>query len=187
MDSTATATARLAWLAQSREVAVLQWPAEAEEAARLDRQGIPRLLLVESGATPPISDSCLEDWLMLPSSDLEVETRLVNLARRTASHPRRPMIDDSGRLTHQGRSLFLSPLDQRLAQTLVENFGAIVEESELIQKVWPDGARTQVLRVHVSRLRRRLRPLELTIKCVRNAGYLIAEAGTVDPRVVPPT
>jgi DNA-binding winged helix-turn-helix (wHTH) protein len=180
-----TATARLAWLAQSREVAVLHWPAEAEEANRLDQQGIPRLLLVESGATPPLSDSCLEDWLMVPASDLEVETRLVNLAKRTAHHPRPPMIDDFGRLTHRGRSLFLSPLDQRLAQALVENFGAIVEEPELIKKVWPEGARNQVLRVHVSRLRQRLAPLELTIKCVRNTGYLIAEAGTLDPRAVP--
>lgn len=180
-----TATARLAWLAQSREVAVLQWPAEAEERERLEHQGVPRLLLVESGEPPPTSDSCLEDWLMLPASDLEVETRLVNLAKRTANHPRPPMIDDFGRLTHRGDSLFLSPLDQRLAHALIENFGAIVEEPELIKKVWPEGARNQVLRVHVSRLRQRLRPLQLTIKCVRNAGYLIAEAGVLDPRVVP--
>ena len=164
---------------------MLQWPAEAEERERLEHQGLPRLLLVEPGEPPPTSDSCLEDWLVLPASDLEVETRLVNLAKRTANHPRPPMIDDFGRLTHRGSSLFLSPLDQRLAHALIENFGAIVEEPELIKKVWPEGARNQVLRVHVSRLRQRLRPLQLTIKCVRNAGYLIAEAGALDPRVVP--
>jgi hypothetical protein len=169
-------TARVAWLAQSRDVAVLHWPAEADEAKQLEQQGLPRLLLIEPGVAPPLSESCLEDWLRLPASDLEIETRLVNLAKRAANHPRHPTIDDVGRLEYRGRSLFLSPLDQQLAQVLVENFGAIVDEQELINKVWPGGARNQVLRVHVSRLRQRLSPLELTIKCVRNAGYLIQEA-----------
>src|SRR5439155_18194247 len=121
--------ARLAWLTESRDVAVLHWPAEAAEAERLDRVGVPRLLLVDPAAKPPTSGSCLEEWLMLPASDVELQTRLANLAKRAASHPRPPAIDDFGQLTHRSRSLFLSPLDQRLAQALIENYGRIVAEA----------------------------------------------------------
>ena len=178
MDS--TATARLGWLTHSHDVAVLNWPEEADEAERLDKEGIPRLLLVAEGATPPTSGSCLEDWLTLPAGDLEVEARLVNLARRAANHPRPPTIDGYGQLTYRGRSRFLSPVEQRLAQTLLEHFGAIVDEGELRRRVWSDGATEQRLRVHVSRLRRRLLPIDLTIKCVRNAGYLMCESSALD-------
>jgi DNA-binding response OmpR family regulator len=137
---------------------------------------MPRLLLVESGATPPTSGNCLEDWLVLPASDAEVEARLINLARRAEHHPRPPTIDAFGQLTYRGRSRFLSPVEQRLAQTLIDSFGVIVGERDLRTKVWSDGATEQRLRVHVSRLRRRLSPIDLTIKCVRNAGYLMAAA-----------
>ena len=171
----ATATARLDWLTQSHDVAVLRWPEEADEAERLDRQGVPRLLLVTPGATLPTSGSCLEDWLVLPATDAEVEARLVNLSRRAEHHPRPPTIDGFGQLTYRGRSRFLSPVEQRLAQTLIDRFGEIVSEEQLRTQVWSDGATEQRLRVHVSRLRRRLLPIDLTIKCVRNTGYLIAE------------
>lgn len=183
---TSTATARLVWLTHSHDVAVLRWPEEAAEAERLDRQGVPCLLLVENGEAPPTSGSCLVDWLVLPASDAEVEARLLNLARRAEHHPRPPTIDAFGQLTYRGRSRFLSPVEQRLAQTLVESFGAIVGEQELRKQVWSDSASEQRLRVHVSRLRRRLLPIGLTIKCVRNTGYLIAGSATLDPRVEPP-
>jgi hypothetical protein len=175
-------TARLDWLTESRDVAVLYWPAEAEEAERLDRGGIPHLLLVDPEATPPSSGSCFEEWLTLPASDLELHARLVNLAKRAASHPRPPAVDDFGQLTHRGGSIFLSPIDQRLVQALIENYGGIVADSELIRMVWPEGASNQVLRVHVSRLRQRLKPLGLTIKCARKAGYVIGEVTRLESR-----
>jgi two-component system OmpR family response regulator len=178
---TAMDAARLAWLTESRDVAVLYWPAEAAEAERLDRVGVPRLLLVDPAAKPPTSGSCLEEWLMLPASDVELQTRLANLAKRAASHPRPPAIDDFGHLTYRSGSLFLSRIDQRLAQALIENFGHVVAEAELIETVWSDGATNQVLRVHVSRLRQRLKPLGLTIKCARSAGYALAEDTRHEP------
>jgi DNA-binding response OmpR family regulator len=167
---------RLVWLSETRDVVVLHWPDEAEAAAETARQGLPRLLLVRPDTPPPMSESCLEDWLLLPATDVEIQTRLINLARRAARHSHPPTVDDLGQVTHRGRSVFLSPTDQRVMQALVEKFGAIVTEPELINRVWPDGATNQVLRAHVSRLRHRLLPIDLTIKCVRNAGYFIAEA-----------
>jgi len=168
---------QLVWLSETRNVAVLYWPDEAEEAARLDRRGLPCLLLVRPDAAPPMSESCLEDWLILPASELEIQTRLVNLTKRAARHSHTPTVDDLGQVTHRGRSVFLPPTDRRVMKALVERFGAVVTEPDLISSVWPDGATNQVLRAHVSRLRHRLSPINLTIKCVRNAGYFVTEVG----------
>ena len=112
----------------------------------------------------------------MPVNEIELQTRLTNLAKRAASHPRRPTVDDFGQLTHRGHSLFLSRIDHALAQALIARFGNIVTDDELIEDVWPDGTTNQALRVHMSRLRQRLGPLGLSIKCARNAGYLMAEA-----------
>jgi hypothetical protein len=174
---------RLAWLTESRDVVLLYWPDDAEEAARLESEGRARLLLVEPGARPPNSGSCLEDWLTLPVRDVELQTRLASLAKRAASHPRPPAVDNLGQLTYRGRSLFLSPIDQRLAHLLVENYGSIVTEADLIQTVWPDGASNQTLRVHVSRLRQRLSPIGLTIKCARAAGYVMTGSEPDEPHL----
>jgi hypothetical protein len=173
-------TTYLAWLTEGRDVAVLYWPREADEAARLDGQGIAHLLLVAEGEAPPVSSSCLEDWLSLPASDREIHIRLVNLAKRAANHPRRPSVDEFGQLSYGGRGVFLSPIDHRLARALVESYGTVVAEQELIEQVWPEGATNQALRVHVSRLRQRIRPLELTIRCVRHTGYVMTEGKPVD-------
>jgi len=163
-------TSHLAWLTEGRDVAVLYWPREADEAERLEAQGLARLLLVEEGEAPPVSSSCLEDWLTLPATEREIQIRLVNLARRAANHPRRPVINEFGQLKFGSGFAFLSPIDHRLAEALIERYGTVVEEQELLDFVWPEGATNQALRVHVSRLRQKLLPLELTIRCVRHAG-----------------
>src|SRR5262245_35703066 len=130
----------LGWLTETRDVALLQWPAEQAEAERLEREGIPHLLLVEPGAVPPVTGSCFEDWLTLPATDLEIRTRMLGLARRAAHHSPLPSVDDLGQLSYRGRSTFLSPIDQRLASTLIERYGAVVAEQELVDRVWPEGA-----------------------------------------------
>jgi hypothetical protein len=163
----------LVWLSQHRDVQVLRWP---DDAARLDADGLACLWLVEAHATPPEVGSCLQDWLWLPASDLEVQTRLATLAARAARHPSRPTLDPFGQLTYCGRSLFLSPTDEHIVRTLVERFGEVVEDDELLERVWPNGGASQTLRVHISRLRRRVAPLGLTLTCVRGAGYILADA-----------
>ena len=177
--------ARFGWLIESRDVTVLYWPDEADEAERLEREGAPHLLLVDPAATPPTSGSCLQEWLTLPVSEVELQTRLVNLSKRAASHPRRPTVDEFGQLTHRGKSLFLSRIDQLLAQTLIAGFGNIVTDDVLVETVWPEGATNQALRVHVSRLRQRLQPLGLAIKCARKSGYVMTEASVLVDRPVP--
>jgi len=167
------AAMQLLWASQTRDVVVLRWPEQADDVDRLEQLGVPRLLLVEPGVPPPEGDSCLQDWLRLPAEDADVGARLRALAHRSARHPVLPAVDPFGQLSYRGRTLFLSPLDQRVAQVLIEHFGTVVDDDELRRHVWPEGATTQALRVHISRLRRRIGPLGLTVTCMRNVGYLM--------------
>src|SRR5205807_9723310 len=107
---------QLLWSSESRDVAVLRWPEQAGDVERLERLGVPRLLLVEPGVAPPEGESCLQDWLRLPAEDRDVGARLRALAHQSASHPVLPAVDPVGQLSYRGRTLFLSPLDQRVAQ-----------------------------------------------------------------------
>jgi DNA-binding response OmpR family regulator len=162
-------------LHRARDVAVLVWPSDAAETRRRTRDDAPCLFLVEPGAEPPRLLACLHDWTWASADDAEIEARVVALADRAARHPSRPTVDTFGELIHRGRSLFLSPLDQRVAETLVERFGAVVKEEALLAAVWPQGGSRQALRVHMSRLRRRLAPLGLVITCVRGSGYIMRD------------
>jgi DNA-binding response OmpR family regulator len=166
---------RLLLLNRTRDVTVVIWPGDAAEMRRRTRDERPCLFLVESGAEPPRLLACLHDWTWASADDAEIEARVVALADRAARHPSRPTIDTFGELIHRGRSLFLSPLDQRVAETLVGRFGAVVKEHDLLTAVWPEGGSRQALRVHMSRLRRRLAPLGLVITCVRGSGYIMRD------------
>jgi len=168
------------WLTATRDVVLLQWPAEAAEAERLRSEGVAHLLLVAEGATPPVTGNCLEDWLTMPATEAEIRARMLGLAQRAAHHHRVPSVDELGHLTHRGRSVFLSPIDQRLANALIERFGKVVPERALIDLVWPEGATNQALRVHVSRLRQRIAPTGLHVKCVRGSGYVMTEVGAAE-------
>ncbi|HMF81944.1 MAG TPA: helix-turn-helix domain-containing protein [Acidimicrobiia bacterium] len=163
-----------------REVFVLRWPEEVDAVERLRHLGIPRLLLVEPGVAPPNGTSCVEDWVRLPADDVDLRVRLAALAERAARHPPAPIVEDHGCLSHRGVTVILPPVDERVARALVEHFGLPVTVEELRARAWPDGGSNTALRVHISRLRRRLEPLGLAITSVRGRGYLIRDPETVD-------
>ena len=158
-----------------QNIVVLRWPEEAAEAARLSSAGLPRLLLVEPGADPPESGDCEEDWLRLPADDRDVTVRLRALARRAGRHRPLPQVDGQGRLLHRGRWVPLSPIDQHLAELLVERFGRVVLNEELARSGWDEPPSTNAVRVHLSRLRHRIAPLGLEIRGVRGIGVLLEE------------
>ena len=174
-------TASLVYESMSRDVVVLSWPDQEPERGRLERDGIARLWLVERGIDPPTSDSCLEDWLRLPAEDADLRARLVSLAGRAAHHPSRPMLDAHGQLTRNGAVVILSPVEQHLAAPLIENFENAVAEDDLIAAAWHEGGSDDTLRVHVSRLRRRLAPIGLTITSIRGFGYVMRAESCTTP------
>jgi two-component system OmpR family response regulator len=170
-----TATELVALAANTKDVVILHWPEQADRVDDLERLGIPRLLIIEPEVAPPPSTSCLEDWLRLPVDDASLRARLVALAAHAQRHPTVPALDEHGQLSHRGETVFLSMTDQRIAEALIEQFGRVVSEEELLERVQPESRNDQTLRVNVSRLRRRIAPLGLAITCVRGHGYLMQQ------------
>ena len=146
---------------------------------------MPRLLLLEDNAIPPQPADCLEDWIRVPATEIDVRTRCDALAVRSDHHvSAAPTLDDDGVLRFGGVWVPLPPVEARLTVALLERFGAVVSRDALTQSGWPDGAPGRnALDVHVLRLRRRIQPLGLAIRTVRARGYLMeCVANTVEPR-----
>ena len=155
---------------------MLRWPQQRADLERLDRNGQPRLLLVEAGVAPPSCGSCLEDWIRLPASDDDIRARLVALGEHAARHPAAPRVDPWGELTFRDASVFLSPRERSIAHALAKRFRTAVSEEELIREAWPDGdGPATALRVHVHRLRKRIGPIGLAITTLRGYGYMMSD------------
>jgi len=168
---------KLAELLRSRgehDVVVLQWPEHADEAERLARVGVAHLLLVGPDSAPPEIESCAEDWVRLPTSEDDVLARLIALRHRAERHPLLPNVDSQGQLSYRGSTMYLPPIEQGLVSLLARRFGSIVTNDELLG-VWPRGGAPGSLRVHISRLRKRLAPIGLVIEARRTTGYVMRE------------
>jgi DNA-binding winged helix-turn-helix (wHTH) protein len=158
------------------DVAVLRWPRDADRRSRLVSDAVPRLLVVEPGARPPIPEDCLEDWVASVASEEEVRARISGLGARRRLHELAdpPRLDPDGVLRMSGRWVALPPVEARLTAALLNRFGAVVSREALANAGWPDGAPGRnALDVHVLRLRRRIAPLSLMIQTVRARGYLL--------------
>jgi hypothetical protein len=167
---------------EAPEVFVLRWPAESEELARLADSHRPRLLLVADGAEPPTTDDCLQDWVQMPARDRELEARLAGLRARAASHSPPPTIDHHGRRFYRGDWVALSPVERRLLAVLLAHFGRVVVEHDLLDHVWPGQPPTSnAFRVHLTRMRRRIRPLGLEIRTVRSQGFVLQDLHHTGP------
>lgn len=157
------------------DVTVVRWPAEAPRREQLLARGIPRLLVLDDGVAPPGESDCLEDWVRMPASEVDMRARMEMLAGRAARHGLRvPSLDADGVLRFGGAWAALPPVEARLTGALVERFGAVVSREVLGRSGWPSGPpRRNALDVHVLRLRRRVEPVGLVIRTVRSRGYLL--------------
>src|SRR5207248_11300253 len=71
----------------------------------------------------------------------------------------------------------LSPIEHRLAAVLAERFGEIVDNDILGRAARPDEPPSNgALRVHMTRLRRRLAALSPELRNVRGRGYVMGHA-----------
>ncbi len=155
-------------------VRIVRWPEESELLAQLRAEHAPRLLLVPPPAPAPIVEQCEEDWVRLPAEDGDVRARVEALAARWARHRPGPQAGADGRLQYDGRWIALSPIELRLAGALAERFGEVVDSEHLARVAWPDEPTTDgALRVHLTRLRRRLRTVKLNVQNVRGRGYVM--------------
>lgn len=162
------------------DVVLLRWPLEQERRERLAGEGRLRLLLVEGGVPAPPTSDCLEDWIRVPVDEADVRARIEALGVRFAAHrSESPLLDRDGLLRFAGGWVSLPPVEARLMGALIERYGAVVSRDQLSRSGWPKGAPGRnALDVHVLRLRRRIAPLDLSIKTVRSRGYLLEAEST---------
>lgn len=158
---------------------MLRWPDEQVRRDELATRGHARLLVLEFGASPPVSSDPLEDWARCSDSDLDVQARIVGLRKRMErAGAMIPRIDDNI-IRFDDRWVALPPIETRLADLLVQRFGAVVARADLIAVGWPQTPpHRNALDVHVLRLRRRLEPLRLGIRTVRSRGYALESVAT---------
>ena len=160
------------------DVVLVRWPSEELTRGRLREAGVPRVLLVEGGAPPPVVNDELEDWIRVPADEVDLHARVDAIARRVRARANdAPSLDDDGVLRVGDAWVPLPPVEARLTAALLERTGAVVSRDALSRAGWPDGAPGRnALDVHVLRLRRRLGPLGLAIRTVRSRGYLLERA-----------
>jgi len=157
------------------DVVLLHWPVEEARRIQLRQDGVARLLLVEQGAPPPQAADDLEDWVRVPSDEVDLHARVENLERRAKTRTQvKPALDSDGVLRVNGSWVSLPPVEGRLTGALLARYGSVVSREALTSSGWPDGAPGRnALDVHVLRLRRRIAPVGLRIRTVRSRGYLL--------------
>jgi hypothetical protein len=157
---------------------VIRWPSDPAQRRELADLGVPRLLLVDSDASPPVCIDPLEDWIRLPSDERDIDARLNALRVRASSWipSTRPELDGHGRLLRGGRWVPLSPTEEQLCTLLIGEFGEVVSDTDLMARAWPGGTGTPTgLRLQMTRLRRRIAELQLEVRSVRGKGYVLQD------------
>ncbi|MGW7006244.1 winged helix-turn-helix domain-containing protein [Streptomyces sp. NPDC054933] len=156
-----------------RPVPVLRWPDQAEQVQRFRSQGVPRLLILDGRARPPICVDPLEDWVRAPVDDAELMARSSALQARAAAEA--PVIDDDDVVHFAGRRAPLADGEAELVRLLLLSYRSVVSREQLAVELWPDSgdSRRNALDLRVLRTRRRIAPLGLVITTVRRKGYLL--------------
>jgi Transcriptional regulatory protein, C terminal len=155
------------------EIRFVRWPAQADLRNHYKREGIPRLLVIEGGAEPPISGDPQEDWVRAPISRLDLEARVAALRSRSSDRMT-PVLDPTGTLSYNTRSITVSTTQAGLMELFIARFGEVVSRNELHQRLTAQTA-TQPTRnsldLHIMRLRRRLVTVNLVLSTAWGRGY----------------
>ncbi|GAA0247606.1 hypothetical protein GCM10010492_54140 [Saccharothrix mutabilis subsp. mutabilis] len=155
------------------EVKFIRWPADAELRRQYSGKGIPRLLVVEGGAQPPMCSDPHEDWVRAPISRRDLEARVASLRQR--ARDRTPVLDPTGTLRFGRASVTVSTTQIELMELFLARFGEVVYRAELEQRLarrLPRPTRNS-LDLHIMRLRRRLEPVNLSLRTAWGRGYLL--------------
>jgi DNA-binding response OmpR family regulator len=161
------------------DVVLVRWPEDEPSRVRLRESGVPRLLHVDKASSPPAIVDELEDWIRVPSDEVDLHARVETLDRRARARTAAvPDLDENGVLRTGAGWVPLPPVEARLTGALLDRYGAVVSRDALGRAGWPEGPPGRnALDVHVLRLRRRLAPLGLAIRTVRSRGYLLEWTG----------
>ncbi|MET7509467.1 winged helix-turn-helix domain-containing protein [Streptomyces albidoflavus] len=162
---------------RNSDVVFVRWPVQAALRTRCREEGTPRLLVVEAGAQPPISNDPVEDWVRPPVSPADLRARVAVLQSRFDSS-RVPTIDATGTLNFGRHSVTVSSTQAALMRLLIDRFGDVVQRAEFghCSDLRTVAENRNSLDLHIMRLRRRLLPVHLSIRTVWGQGYMLENA-----------
>ena len=114
-------------------------------------------------------DAGADDYVTKPFGPDELKARLRAAMRRSATVAEaEPVLSVDGleidladhRVTRAGEEIHLTPTEFDLLRLLVRNRGRLLTHRALLREVWGPGYQddTQVLRVHIANLRRKIEP-----------------------------
>ncbi|MBL1097917.1 winged helix-turn-helix domain-containing protein [Streptomyces coffeae] len=119
----------------------------------------------------------VEDWVRPPISRDDLEARVRALQNRFNSR-RIPTLDSAGNLRFGRHSITISTTQTELMKLLIERFDEVVYRNEFVHCLasrMPTLTRNS-LDLHIMRLRRRLLPIDLSIRTVWGRGYMLEKA-----------
>jgi DNA-binding winged helix-turn-helix (wHTH) protein len=165
-------------------VEILRWPAQAGRREDLVAAHRPCLWVLEPGDLPPAIGP-LEDWARDGDSERDVHARVQRLAALAPEvhslFPGEAGVDDEGMLDFRGHLIAIPPTEARLLDRLAQTPETIVTRDELGRLLWdgPPASRSSLTsRIHT--LRKRLRPVGLTIHAIRGHGFLLTAGAPAD-------
>ncbi|MEU3723207.1 winged helix-turn-helix domain-containing protein [Streptomyces sp. NPDC031705] len=156
------------------KVRIVRWPLETAKREKCRELGALRILLVENGATPPLTADLREDWVRAPVSREDLEARVMALRAKAGTY-RVPTLGVDGELQFDGGSVVLSPTEVAIVAELVRNYGSLVARESLAHLTDASRASRNALDLHMMRIRRRIAPLGLGISTAWGRGYLLQE------------
>jgi two-component system KDP operon response regulator KdpE len=129
-----------------------------------------------------------DDYVTKPFGARELVARLEAALRRAAPADDEPVTVIDGleidlaarRVTRDGDEVHLTPIEFDLLRTLLKNRGRLLTHRALLEGVWGPayGDDTQVLRVHIANLRRKIEPTDGSPRHIRTepgVGYRFSD------------
>ena len=151
-------------------------------------RGLPVIFLTASGDESSVVlglDMGADDYIAKPFRPRELVSRIRSVLRRYGKEKTLVplggvMVDtEKGRVTRDGRDVYLSALEYRLLLVFLSHRGKALSRSQLLEEIWDaagDFVNDNTLTVHIKRLREKIEtdPADpQIIRTVRGIGYMV--------------
>ena len=151
-------------------------------------RGLPVIFLTASGDESSVVlglDMGADDYIAKPFRPRELVSRIRSVLRRYGKEKTLVplggvMVDtEKGRVTRDGRDVYLSALEYRLLLVFLNHRGKVLSRSQLLEEIWDaagDFVNDNTLTVYIKRLREKIEtdPADpQIIRTVRGIGYMV--------------
>ncbi|MGC8611314.1 MAG: response regulator transcription factor [Athalassotoga sp.] len=89
--------------------------------------------------------------------------------------------EDGGRsLTIDGKKIYLTPVESKLLNFLIKNYGRVCKREELLMAVWNGERSERIVDATIKNMRKKIKGSGIEIKTVMGLGYTIEKSKTVN-------